>query len=672
MSDLGQAYVQIVPKATGISNKISNLLGPGSAEAGRKSGSTIASGIKKALVAAGIGAAVVGVVKGAISEGAKLQQSYGGLDTIYGKASKQAKIFAKNAATAGVSANDYAEQAVSFGAALKQAYGGDTTKAVQAANTAILDMTDNAAKMGTPINSIQLAYQGFARQQYGMLDNLKLGYGGTKSEMERLLADAEKLTGKKYDIENLGDVYDAIHAIQGELGLTGVAADEAATTFEGSLNALKANWKNLLGELALGGEEVGPMMAEFVTSAATFLFDNFVPMVGNVFKGLPEAIKTAVEVGAPKLAKVGKDLINYIRLNGPALIAKGGEFIKWLANGIQTHLPEILAAASSLVSELLTYLSNKLPEWAAKGAEMVQELARSFVEHIPDMIAALWDLLGHVAEFAGSLMQAGHEIIQGLVNGIIDGAATILGPALNSLKNLFRNSLNGIKFLFATIWNSIKSTMASIWNGIKSAASSVWEGIKTAVMTPINALKGLLSGAWTAIKSKASGAWNSIKEAITKPITKAKELVSKAIEFLKGLFPLNVGKIMNIKIPKIHVDGGKAPWGIGGKGQKPDISVTWAAQGGIVDGATLIGAGEKGAEAIVPLDPFWNKLDDSLQNSRIDYDRLAVALVTALSQITMTNELVCDGRVIAQATAPYMQTQIDNLTRRQNRKLGYV
>ena len=193
MSDLGQAYVQIIPKATGISKKIGDLLTPGSREAGESAGASIASGIKKAIVAAGIGTAVIGTIKSAVDEGAKLQQSYGGLETIYGDAADAAKDYAKQAAQAGISANDYAEQAVSFGASLKQAFGGDTAKAVDAANTAIMDMTDNAAKMGTPIEAIQNAYQGFAKQNYTMLDNLKLGYGGTKTEMERLLADAEKI-----------------------------------------------------------------------------------------------------------------------------------------------------------------------------------------------------------------------------------------------------------------------------------------------------------------------------------------------------------------------------------------------------------------------------------------------------------------------------------------------
>ena len=306
MADLGKAYVQIIPKAEGITNKMNSLLGGAGKSAGAKAGkeaggaagSGLLSGMKKALTAAAIGAPIVAGVKAALDEGGKLQQSFGGLDTIYGDAAEAAKKYAKEAAAAGISANDFAEQAVSFGAGLKAAFDGDTTKAAEAANTAIMDMTDNAAKMGTPIESLQNAYQGFAKSNYTMLDNLKLGYGGTKSEMERLLADAEKISGVKYDISNLGDVYSAIHVIQGELGLTGVAASEAQSTLTGSFGAMKAAASNLLGGLALG-EDIKVPMQQLITSAGNFLFGNFLPMVGNVFATLPSAIGTAISTAGP-------------------------------------------------------------------------------------------------------------------------------------------------------------------------------------------------------------------------------------------------------------------------------------------------------------------------------------------------------------------------------------
>ena len=251
-------------------------------------------------------------LKAAMSEGAKLQQSYlGGLDTLYGSAANQARKFAREAASAGISMNDYSEQAVSFGAALKNAYGGNTQKAMKAANKAILDMADNSAKMGTDITSVQMAYQGFAKQNYTMLDNLKLGYGGTKTEMERLLADAEKLSGQTYSIDNLGDVYDAIHVIQGELGLTGVAAAEASETFSGSFNAMKASAANFFGSLALG-QGVQPAMKQLVTSASTFLFKNLIPMIGKVIKSLPAAVGTFLQTGLPLFISSIQTLLNSI------------------------------------------------------------------------------------------------------------------------------------------------------------------------------------------------------------------------------------------------------------------------------------------------------------------------------------------------------------------------
>lgn len=671
MSDLGQAYVQIIPKAEGISNKISSLLGKGSANAGKEAGTSIAGGIKKALVAAGIGAAVVGALKGAISEGGKLQQSYGGLETIYGKAAGQAKEFAKQAQQAGVSANDYAEQAVSFGAALKQAYGGDTTKAVQAANTAILDMTDNAAKMGTPLQSIQDAYQGFAKQNYTMLDNLKLGYGGTKSEMERLLADAEKLTGQKYDINNLGDVYDAIHAIQGELGLTGVAAQEASQTFTGSFEAMKAAGKNLLGALALG-EDVGPMMSTFASSLSTFLFDNLIPMIGNVIKSLPEAIGTFISEGGPKLLEIGKNLIesiktgiethgpqiveaipsllqslgNAITTYGPVLLQKGGELLEWIGNGIVTYGPQIISYLGDAISSLIEYLGERLPEWAAKGGEMLGTLAQAFVEHIPDMLGALMQLINWITTNLGSLamtlLQAGWELVKGIAEGIINGIGSLIGPAMQSVGDAIKGAIDGVKAWLSGAWSFISGAASAAWNGIKGLASSIWNGIKTAVTTPINALKGVLSGVWGAIKGAASSAWNGIKTAITGPIDKAKEKVKSILDKLKSFFPLHIGKIFSgLKLPHISVSGGKAPFGIAGKGSLPKFSVSWAAQGGIVDGATLIGAGEAGSEAIVPLDPFWDRMDRIREEmANRDEERLNAALdriISVLEYIATTD-----------------------------------
>ncbi|HEN3144752.1 TPA: PblA, partial [Streptococcus agalactiae] len=263
-TNLGQAYVQIMPSAKGISGSISNALSPEASSAGSSAGGLIGGkliGVLGSVIAAAkIGEMITKAISSSISEGAALQQSLGGVETLFKDNANLVKKYADEAyKTTGLSANAYMESVTGFSASLLQSLGGDTAKAAKVANMAMIDMADNSNKMGTSMESIQYAYQGFAKQNYTMLDNLKLGYGGTQEEMKRLLADAQKLTGKKYDISNLSDVYEAIHAIQGKIGITGTTAKEAATTFTGSFEAMKAASKNLLGKMALG-EDIKPSL----------------------------------------------------------------------------------------------------------------------------------------------------------------------------------------------------------------------------------------------------------------------------------------------------------------------------------------------------------------------------------------------------------------------------
>lgn len=294
-TELGQAYVQIMPSAKGISGAIQNAISPEASAAGKSAGSTLGSTLVKAvtgvIAAAGIGKAFTS----ALSEGAALQQSLGGIETLFKGSADKVKAYANEAyRTTGLSANAYMENVTGFSASLLQSLGGDTEKAADVANMAMVDMSDNANKMGTSMDRIQDAYQGFAKQNYTMLDNLKLGYGGTKTEMERLLADAEKLTGVKYDINNLSDVYQAIHAIQGKLDITGTTAKEAASTFSGSFSAMKAAAQNVMGKLFLG-ESIGPSLRALYDTTKVFFFNNFIPMIGNILKGIPQIIGFALE-----------------------------------------------------------------------------------------------------------------------------------------------------------------------------------------------------------------------------------------------------------------------------------------------------------------------------------------------------------------------------------------
>ena len=556
MADLGQAYVEIIPKAPGISNKISDLVNPGAERAGVQGGKSLADGMKSMLLKAGIGAAVVGTVKAALDEGGKLQQSFGGLETIYGDAADAAKSYAQEAAKAGISANDYAEQAVSFGASLKQAFGGDTTAAVEAANTAIMDMTDNAAKMGTPIENIQSAYQGFAKQNYTMLDNLKLGYGGTKSEMERLLADAEKISGVEYNIDNLGDVYDAIHVIQGDLGLTGVAAEEAANTFSGSFGAMKASLQNLLGALTTG-EGVEEAMGTLLENVSNFVINNLGPMVIQIVKAIPPALKTAI----PQLMSAVKDILKQLRdtivQNGPEWLEKAKELLISMVQGFYEEGPNLMSSIGELLEGLAQYIMERAPEWAKAAGELIKEWARSFIENIPEMLKAAMKFQGGLLDFLASLavtlVDIGAELIAGLVQGIYEAIAAKLSPAIDRIMTPIRN---------------LKTKITTVFNSIKTTATSIWLGIKTA---------------------------------ITHPIETAKTLIQNAIQTIKNIISGAKLELPHFKLPHFKISGGEIPWGIGGQGKKPTIDVEWYAKGGVFDVPSIIGVGEAGREAVVPL-----------------------------------------------------------------------
>lgn len=451
MSELGNAYVTIIPTTKGIKGELERELGNAGESAGKESGSRFGDALKVAAVgaAAGLGTAI----KAAVDAGADLQQSFGGLDTIYGEAAAQAKEFAAQAASAGISANDYAEQAVSFGASLKMAFGGDTTKAVEAANTAILDMTDNAAKMGTPLESIQNAYAGFAKQNYTMLDNLKLGYGGTKQEMERLLEDAQKISGVEYNIDNLGDVYDAIHVIQGELGLTGVAAQEASTTFSGSLGAMKAAAQNVLGNLALG-EDITPSLQALGETVTTFLSGNLFPMVSNIVSALPGMLSTLITTLAPQLIPAGMDLI----VN--------------LMSGLADSIPDLLIQVTDMIPTIVNTLLNNLPKLIEGAVRLFTGIAQAIPIILPRLISTI---ISMIPTIVSTLIRATPQILAGaaqMLGGIVRAIPGVLKAAVSGLWNIGTQLVQGL-------WNGIKSVKDWVLNKIKGFGSSILSGIKS-------------------------------------------------------------------------------------------------------------------------------------------------------------------------------------------------
>lgn len=473
MADVGKAYVQIVPSAQGIKSSITKELSGAGGSAGKSAGIAIAGKLKAALAAAGIGAAIVGTIKASLQEGGNLEQSFGGLETIYGSASYMMKEYAKDAAAMGISANDFAEQAVSIGAALKQAYK-DTpfgnVKAGNAAAQAVADMADNSAKMGTELSSIQAAYQGFAKQNYTMLDNLKLGYGGTKQEMERLLADAEKISGQKYDISNLGDVYDAIHVIQGELGLTGVAAEEAKATLTGSANATKAAWKNVLAALSTGeGLEEG--MANLGESFGNFA-GNIVRMIGTIAKQLPTFFRAAWSSLAPVMADLG------------------GKIMTTLRNGIANKLASLDGVLNGIGAKFNAWFVSTATNVWNWGKNIILQLAQGIVANVAELInsakEALSNFVNGIKAGAASIIAAGQAIVNNLVNGIkakIAAAKAAATSVINNVKSAF--NIGG--------WSSIGSNIISgIISGITGAAGSLFTTLTNLAKDALQKAKDIL------------------------------------------------------------------------------------------------------------------------------------------------------------------------------------
>ena len=416
-TNLGKAYVQIMPSAKGISGMISKELDGEVKSAGQSAGNSLISTIKNAVIAAGIGK----LFASSLMEGGKLQQSLGGIETLFKKNADTVKQYADDAyKTTGLSANAYMENVTGFSASLLQSLGGDTAKAAKVANMAMVDMADNSNKMGTSMELIQNAYQGFAKQNYTMLDNLKLGYGGTKQEMQRLLADAQKLTGVKYDINNLSDVYEAIHVIQKELDITGTTAKEASTTLQGSFASMKAAFTNLLGKLSLG-QDIKSSLQALATTTTTFLVGNFLPMVGNILKGLPTLVIGAFSGLAEQLRGILGDEV---------------------VNKIQGYLEKVSGAVDSFIEVLTGKLSKEQGIDLMKSLGIDEGTANTIVtiaDNIRTAFQNIWEAIKNVGAIVG-------EFIGDLL-GINDTQSSVssLGTAFESLSSVVKEILQWIK-----------------------------------------------------------------------------------------------------------------------------------------------------------------------------------------------------------------------------------
>lgn len=458
-TEVAKAYVQIVPSARGIKGQLEKEMNPEAETAGQSVGGKLAGAIKGVIATAAIGKSL----SATLMEGANLQQSIGGIETLFKDSAEKVKQNAANAyRTAGMSANEYMELTTSFSASLLSSLGNDTSKAADIADMAMTDMSDNANKMGTDMERITDAYQGFAKQNYTMLDNLKLGYGGTKTEMERLLADAQKITGVKYDINNLSDVYSAIHVIQGELGITGTTAKESAETFSGSLASMKAAFKNVLGNLSLG-EDIGDELFALSETVSTFVVGNLIPMLGNVLKGVPQLFDGVVGMVVRSF--------NMLSDNAPEIVSQGAGLVTSLVTGIVTNIPYLIEGAWNLVTSFGEALLTA--DWMTIGQNLMSSIKEGLDIAAGEILGTDGNIVGSVISAVQlnlpSVLEKGIEIVTNLTNGILENLPTLISMAGNAITSF----IGGILPMLPTVWQAGTDLLLKLVDGVVKNLPSI-------------------------------------------------------------------------------------------------------------------------------------------------------------------------------------------------------
>ena len=446
--------------------------------------SKLGNGLKTAakIGAAAVGAAAAGITAlttAAVNNYAEYEQLVGGVETLFKQSADVVQQYAANAyKTAGMSANEYMETVTSFSASLLQSLDGDTNAAAEKANLAITDMSDNANKMGTSMEMIQNAYQGFAKQNYTMLDNLKLGYGGTKEEMQRLLKDAEKLSGQKFDLSSYGDIVDAIHVVQTEMGITGTTAKEASETISGSVASMKSAWSNLVTGLADDEADFKTLMDNFVGSVKTAA-DNIAPRIGIALNGVAELIKEIVPVAMQYIPQIITEFL-------PTIADAAVGIVTSIGTAIFDNIDQILEFGQQMLDSLLSGITNNVDSISGPVTEIITKFANFIAENLPEIIMAGINILG--ALLVG-IIQAIPELASAATKAVIELASYILrvenlqkiisvgGELISSLAQGILNALGLLVDAGANVVESIKQGIASAWDGIVSWFNGLWDSL---------------------------------------------------------------------------------------------------------------------------------------------------------------------------------------------------
>lgn len=580
---IAKAYVQVIPSAEGIKGNLSNVFNSEMPSAGQSAGgifgSNLVGKIKGLIAAAGIGK----ILSDSLQAGAALQQSLGGIETLFKDSAATVIANAEKAyKTAGMSANDYMEQVTSFSASLLQSLGGDTEAAAAAADMALTDMADNANKMGTDMERITDAYQGFAKQNYTMLDNLKLGYGGTKTEMERLLADAQKISGVEYDISNLNDVYQAIHVIQGELGITGTTALEASSTFSGSMASMKAAFSDLMANLATG-RDIGPSLTALGETFFTFFQNNLIPMVGNIFSALPATLSSLFGIAiqsmnlmadnADSILQMGIDLVtgiggaiisalpylaeaalNIVTSLGTAILSTdwiqlGSDTINSLRGSLDQAAAEILGTDGNIVQSVIDAIGSKLPDLLENGGTMVNQIVDGILGALPGLVDSALNLcvsfINMLVSNLPDILQTGKKILLNLIDGIRQTFPQILLSAGDAVAKLLSGLVQNLPKILAAGFDLIVSLIKGIGNAMPNiitaagdVAKKIWNAIKN--INWIQVGKDIINGLINGIGAMASALWDA-----------AKNIASSALNAIKSFFGIaSPSKVMRDEVGK--------------------------------------------------------------------------------------------------------------------------
>ena len=539
-TQLNNAETQLLQmeNATGKSNKELKEMKNGFDDAGQGAikfgdllkanvlGDFITSGLKAMSSAIKqVGTTLLSVGKDALDSYADYEQLVGGVETLFKDNANTVEDYANNAyKTAGLSANDYMETITGFSASLLQSLNGDTAKVAEVGNMAVTDMADNANKMGTDMSLIQNAYQGFAKQNYTMLDNLKLGYGGTKEEMQRLLTDAQKVTGVKYDISNLNDVYQAIHVIQGELGVTGTTAKEASTTIQGSVAAMKSSWQNMLTGISTGDiGNIGNLVNNLVDSVMTASI-NILPRVQEIANGITAVLP---------------EIISKINENLPTVLDSGVQILNTLMQGIITNLPAVMESANQIISTLASTLIEMLPQIIDGGIQIIVALTQGLAEQLPTLVPQMVETIVTIAnsllDNIDMIIDAGIQLLIGLADGLMNALPKLIEKAPEIIEKLVMAITNNVpKIIQAGITLIIK-----LGEGLIKAIPQLISKIPQIITSLLRGFSNYYSNMGEVGKNLVSGIWEGIKNAKDWLLGKTKEWCGNVLDGIKGFFGIH-------------------------------------------------------------------------------------------------------------------------------------